>query len=33
MRGFYVPRAGGSLAIIPPIDVGGQQRVASRSSC
>jgi tetratricopeptide (TPR) repeat protein len=23
MRGFYVPRAGGSLAIIPPIDIAG----------
>jgi tetratricopeptide (TPR) repeat protein len=23
MRGFYLPRAGGSLAIIPPIDVAG----------
>ncbi len=24
LRGFYVPSAGGSLAIIPPIDVGGR---------
>jgi tetratricopeptide (TPR) repeat protein len=23
VQGFYVPRAGGSLAIIPPIDIGG----------
>ena len=25
IRGFYVPRAGGSLAIIPPIDVAGSK--------
>lgn len=25
IRGFYVPRAGGSLAIIPPIDVAGMK--------
>jgi tetratricopeptide (TPR) repeat protein len=25
VKGFYLPRAGGSLAIIPPIDVGGSQ--------
>ena len=25
VQGFYVPRAGGSLAIIPPIDVGGNK--------
>jgi tetratricopeptide (TPR) repeat protein len=29
MQGFYVPRAGGSLAIIPPIDVTGSSASAS----
>jgi len=29
VRGFYGPRAGGSLAIIPPIDVGGSKASAS----